>query len=337
MKRFALGFLKILAGFIVLLVCLYVILYFVYGGTYTVNKTVAQDPSIPHISANGATFHAETFGSDTNQVVIVLHGGPGNDYRYLLDLKRLSESYFVVFYDQRGTGLSPRVPKEELTVENMVEDLHAIVKYYGKGQKINIIGHSWGGMLASAYMGRYPETIHKLVLAEPGPLTPSFAKQYEPKVDVNWALIKHVAKCYFQSLHVEEIDDQAQADYFFAAFATDTTISDHPLRGYFCDNNIRNANFAHWRFSGVTSYQLMMQGMQGEKENMNFVKGIENFENKILFLAGDCDVLIGPDFQREQRKLFKQTELVVIPQAGHMMFSDQPEACIHAVTTYFEE
>ena len=76
MKRFALGFLKILAGFIVLIVCLYVILYFVYSGTYTVNKTVAQDSSIPHISANGATFHAETFGSDTNPVVIVLHGGP---------------------------------------------------------------------------------------------------------------------------------------------------------------------------------------------------------------------------------------------------------------------
>ncbi|MCB0497367.1 MAG: hypothetical protein KDC79_14595 [Cyclobacteriaceae bacterium] len=76
MKRFAIWFLKILIGLLVLLASLYVILYFAYSGTYTVQKTVAQNPSIPHITVNNATFHAETFGSDTNPVVIVLHGGP---------------------------------------------------------------------------------------------------------------------------------------------------------------------------------------------------------------------------------------------------------------------
>lgn len=252
-------------------------------------------------------------------------------------MKQLSENYFVVFYDQRGTGLSPRVPAEELTKENMIEDLHSIVTYYGKGKKVHLIGHSWGGMLASAYLGRYPETVDKIVLAEPGPLTPEFAKKYEPKVEVSWELVRHLAKCYFQSLHVEEIDDQAQADYFFMAFATDTTVKDHPLKGYFCDNDIRNANFDHWRFSGVTSYQLMMKGMEGDKETMNFVDGVSQFKDKILFLAGDCNILIGPAFQQEQRKLFNQTELVVIPDAGHMMFSEQPDACIAAINAYFED
>lgn len=335
MKKIFLIVAKSLIGLATSLLGLYIILYFVYSGNYSVSKTISQDSSIPHITLNNVTFHAETFGSDTNQVVIVLHGGPGNDYKYLLDLKPLSEKYFLVFYDQRGTGLSPRVPAEELTKENMIEDLHSIVEHYGKGQKVNIVGHSWGGMLASAYLGKYTETVNKIVLAEPGPLTPEFAKQYQPEITLSWELISHLTKSYFKSLHVEDIDDQAQGDYFFATFATDTNVKEHPLVGYFCDQNIKNANFDHWRYSATTSYELMMKGMSGDMQSMNFVKGVKNYTEKVLFLAGECNILIGPEFQKEQMKLFNKTELIVIPNTGHFMFGEQPEASLEAIESYF--
>ena len=337
MKNILKVIIKVIIGITASILGLYIVLYFANSGDYAVNKTISQDKSIPHITLNDVTFHAETFGIDTNQVVIVLHGGPGNDYKYLLDLKALAKNYYVVFYDQRGTGLSPRVPAEQLTKENMIEDLHSIVEHYGNGNKVNIIGHSWGGMLGSAYLGKYPETVNKIVLAEPGPLTPEFAQQYEPQVTLSWELISHLVKSYFRSLHVEEIDEQAQTDYFFATFATDTNVSDHPLAGYFCDQNISNANFNHWRYSGTTSYELMMKGMSGDMQTMNFVKGVDQYKEEILFLAGECNILIGPDFQKEQLKLFNNTELVVIPNAGHFMFSEQPEACVETIEKYFKE
>jgi len=339
MKKILLRLAKVLASLIGLLVVVYIILYLITSGEYKVSKTVAQDSSIPHITLNDVTFHAETFGSDTNQVVIILHGGPGNDFRYLLDLKKLSNNYFVAFYDQRGTGLSPRVPAEELTKENMIEDLHSIVEYYGKGNKVNIIGHSWGGLLGSAYLGRYPETVNKIVLAEPGPLTPERAKQFATKSqpDLSWELLTHVTKSYFRSLHVEKIDDQARSDYFYTAFATDTTVSNHPLAGYFCNQDVSKADFQYWRWNGTTSYEIMMKGMQGDMLTMNFVKGVENYKEKILFLAGQCNILIGPKFQEEQIKLFHNTQMAIIPDAGHFMFSEQPEKCIEVIDTYFKE
>ena len=169
-----------------LLVILFITFYISTMGNYEVAKTVEQDPSIPHIKIQNYIFHAETFGNDTNEVVIVLHGGPGNDYRYLLSLKALADDYFVVFYDQRGTGLSPRVDVKEHTIENMINDLNNIIDYYAQGRKVHIIGHSWGAMLASGYIGEYPSKVDKVVLAEPGILTSEKAAEFARNSEVEY-------------------------------------------------------------------------------------------------------------------------------------------------------
>src|SRR5688500_337754 len=76
-----------------------------------VPKTVDQDLSLPSINVNGAMLHSEAFGHPDSTIVVVIHGGPGSDYRDLLISKSLAdEGYRVVFYDQRGSGLSQRFP-----------------------------------------------------------------------------------------------------------------------------------------------------------------------------------------------------------------------------------
>lgn len=321
------------------MVLLYVTFYLLAWGDYHVAPTVEHDANIPHLTLDGVTMHVETFGSDTNEVVIVLHGGPGNDYRYLLDLKALSDQYFVVFYDQRGTGLSPRVPAEELTVESLIKDLNNIADHFGKGRKVNIIGHSWGGMLATAFIARHPEVVDKLVLAEPGPLTQEMANNYnaEMQLSLSFELLVHLGKCYFKSLHVEEIDDQARGDYFFQTFAMDTTVSDHPLAGYFCNKDINKLNLDFWRHSGTSSYQIMFKSMQDAEEKMNLAVGAEAFQNKILMIAGECNELVGPEFQEKQMSLFHDIEMKIIQNTGHFMFGEQPEQSMMFIREYFSE
>lgn len=318
---------------------LYATLYFVYSGEYKVAETVEQDLSIPHITLDDITFHAETFGSDTNHMVVVIHGGPGNDYKYLLDLKGLSDEYFVVFYDQRGTGLSPRVPAEQHTKENMIEDLYRIVKYYGKGKKVKIIGHSWGGMLATAYAGRYPDTIDKLVLSEPGPLSPVVAKEFAAKFqpESSWVFLSHVIKSYFQSLHVNEIDDQARSDYFFQAFTSLSDSENNPMAGYFCNKDMSKAKFEKWRFSWTSYTELTLTHMQGDFSGIDFGKDAKNFKDKVLILVGSCNILIGEEFQKKQLQLFNNAEIVVIDDTGHFMFDEKPEECMAAIKNYFDD
>lgn len=343
MKKILKVTVKSLLVIIGLLIILFVTFYLSTMGNYEVAKTVEQDLSIPHIKIKNTIFHTETFGDDTNEIVIVLHGGPGNDYRYLLSLKVLADDYFVVFYDQRGTGLSPRVDIEEHTMENMLSDLNNIIDYYAQGRKVHIIGHSWGAMLASGYVGKYPSKVDKVVLAEPGILTSEKAIEFIELVnpDFSFSFLWHMGKCWFQSLHVDGPDEQAAQDYFFTAFvlnADPSLFKKHPFSKYYCDQDLKNASLEYWRYSYLSNKTIFQSGIDEEgKMQIDLVSGVENFKNKVLFLAGECNTLIGEEYQKDHMKYFKNAEMVVIKNAGHTMFGEQPEESIGAVRRYFKE
>lgn len=334
---------KLLLELIALLLTLFIIFYFETKGDYKMPKTVEQDISIPHLKIEGTMFHLETFGNDTNEVVIVLHGGPGNDYRYLLDLKELADDYFVVFYDQRGTGLSPRVPADELTLENMIKDLNNIIKYFSPDRKVNIIGHSWGGMLASGYLAQYPEKVHKIVLAEPGMLTSEKAEEFMEKFkpEFSFRFLWHAGKCWFESLHVDEPDDQAAGDYFFMALAFNASpelFNNHPMSKYFCNQDIETASIDFWRYSSLANKTILMSAFDNDGNiNLDLVTGVEKFPHKVLFLISECNQLIGEEFQKDHIEYFNKAEMVIIKNAGHSMIGEQPQDCLVAIRKYFNE
>src|SRR4051794_36556546 len=145
--------------------------YLAYSGQYTVPATTTDNPALPSRNIGGYRYHLEVFGLPTRPVVVVVHGGPGGDYRYLLPLQALSDEYQVVFYDQRGSGLSPRVPDEQLGFEQSVEDLDAVINSVSPHAPVRVVGHDWGATLAAAYLERHPEHVTHVVLAEPPFLT----------------------------------------------------------------------------------------------------------------------------------------------------------------------
>jgi proline iminopeptidase len=311
--------------------------YVLTFGDYAVPKTVAQDPTIPHLTINGATFHAETFGDSKNPVVIALHGGPGGDYRSILALQALSDQYFVVFFDQRGAGLSPRVNPEEITLASAVADLDAIVEHYGAGRKVNLVGHSWGAMLASLYIGQHPEKVDHAVLAEPGFLTPEFAEVWA-KATANPSspgMLYHFVTTKFEALHVNGPDDQAADDYFGYQMSQYQG-SDHPQTGYFCEGRGPEEG-GIWRFGAKAAQSMFWQAVDADGNfTLNLVNGVDRFTNLVLFMASACNTVIGVEWQEQQMAYFPNAELAVIPGAGHELFAENPEASIAAVRAYLD-
>jgi proline iminopeptidase len=328
---------KITMAIVVGLVALFTLFYVLTLGDYAVAETVAQDPSIPHITIDEVTYHAETFGDPANPVVIVLHGGPGSDYRSLLPLQALSDQYFVVFFDQRGTGLSPRVNPEEITIASALTDLDSIVDYYGNGRKVNLVGHSWGAMLASAYLGQYPEKVDHAVLAEPGFLTAEFAEEWAKATAIHLSpgLLYHFMKTKFESLHVKGPDAHASDDYFAYQWSMYQG-SDNPQAGYRCAGGGPGEGDS-WRPGARVADRFFQQAVDADGNfNISLVDGVERFTNKVLFMTGECQKVIGVEWQKRQMEFFPNAELTVIPDAGHEMFTENPEASITAVREYLD-
>jgi proline iminopeptidase len=95
---------------------------------------------------------------------IVLHGGFGSDMSYMLDVANgLESKHRFVFYDQRGSLRSP-CNAEDVSFAKHVEDLELLRKEM-RLEKVTIIAHSAGCLLACAYLQQHPEHVRRLVLA----------------------------------------------------------------------------------------------------------------------------------------------------------------------------
>lgn len=118
------------------------------------------------LTAEGFTLHCTLSGSG-DRVLLGLHGGPGGSGGdYLEPLHRLAgPDRTVVTFDQLGTGASELPPHDyEWTVARAVADVDAVRRHLA-AERVDLLGHSWGGMLALQYALDHPDHLGRLVLS----------------------------------------------------------------------------------------------------------------------------------------------------------------------------
>jgi proline iminopeptidase len=128
-----------------------------------------KSPSIEENSSgmlhiNGTDLFYKTIGH--GDPLIIVHGGPVLDHSYFLpQLESLSENYQLIFYDQKVSGRSSiEVDSATMTLDGFAEDIESIRKAF-KLDKVNLLGHSWGGLIAMTYAIKYNEHLNKLILS----------------------------------------------------------------------------------------------------------------------------------------------------------------------------
>ena len=301
------------------------------SGCVRMPKTAAQDSSIAHLMLNDHHFHYQTQGDTSNPVVIVLHGGPGADSRYLTPLLQLSDEYFVVLYDQLGTGLSERVPSEQISVDTFVRDLDAFVNHFGKGEPVYLVGHSWGAMLGSRYTGQYPQKVRGLVLAEPGFIEykQMQALQKEaggPSISVILSLTKAWLSQWFATG-----DEYAKSDYF-----AQQAILSFQAPSELCDGKLPPMELYRFGYSNFEATIGKVMSDETFAHSLHFAEGMDQYPHAVLMLTGGCNKLTGYDYQNQFLPYYQSAELKVVPNAGHFLFNEQPELAIELIKEHFQ-
>lgn len=287
--------------------------------------TLSEDHSLPSLELGGYPFHCQIFGHQHTHTLLVLHGGPGGDSRYLLPLQGLARTYRVVFYDQRGCGLSPRTAISELSLPQYLQDLDAFVEHVSPKGPVSLLGHSWGGFLALQYLIRYPQKIHKLILAE----------AFIPDLQTNARLFFHnlqptiLKKLWLankESLTIKSADAHARKDYFFGLVLRESN------PGYDC--SYKPSEHPLWR-AGYLAHMGLSWGLSSKLAEKKLSK-LRFPPEKMLLLASTCNFLLGVAYQQRLRKKLGHPDLRQIPDTGHYLFTDNPEACREAVKRFLD-
>lgn len=115
------------------------------------------------MTSDGTTLHISKSGQGLP--CVFLHGGPGYwSYPFEQTAGPFLESFMEMHYlDQRGCGRSSLAPGGDYSLKRLLSDLEEI------RQKLNIdkwivMGHSFGGILATNYAKQYPNSVLSLIL-----------------------------------------------------------------------------------------------------------------------------------------------------------------------------
>jgi pimeloyl-ACP methyl ester carboxylesterase len=137
-----------------------------------------------YIEANGIKLHVVMAGPKDEQPVLLLHGFPEFWRGWLKQIEPLADAgYRVIVPDQRGYNLSDK-PKgaKAYTLDKLAGDVLALVNALGY-EKVNLIGHDWGGLVAWAFATWHPNRLRKLgILNAPHPaVTLNFLRRGDPE------------------------------------------------------------------------------------------------------------------------------------------------------------
>jgi proline iminopeptidase len=109
--------------------------------------------------------YSKAFGNPKNTPVLFLHGGPGYNaagFEVSTAQELANNGFYVIVYDRRGEGRSIDV-NAQFTFQQTFDDIDSILKKYSL-KKVNLMGHSFGGIIATLYTEKYPEKVNTLEL-----------------------------------------------------------------------------------------------------------------------------------------------------------------------------
>ena len=287
------------------------------------------------VDSHGMLIYYNSFG--TGKPLVIAHGGPGASHDYFLPyLLPLARSHRMVFIDERGSGKSEKLENPSgYTVEAMVEDIESVRTALGLG-KIDLLGHSCGGVIAQAYALKYQENLAHLVLCSTFHSTKEMNGVFRQMLDkMTPELRSRIQKLESSGLygHGKVFEKNRYTDEYMAAAWGE---------GYFpyLYQNHPDPNYSPTA-SGNISWDLYrtMWGSNGEfvidgnLTSVEYAGKLGTIHVPTLITAGDNDEC-SPALAREMNGLIPGSKLVILPKSGHMTFVDQPGMFINAVNDF---
>jgi proline iminopeptidase len=287
------------------------------------------------VDAGGVLIYYKALGN--GEPLVVVHGGPGASHDYFLPyLLPLAKSNRLIFIDERGSGRSQKLEDPSgYTVENMVEDVEDLRVALGLG-KINLLGHSYGGVLAEAYALKYQEHISHLILCSTFHSTKQLNDVFvQMKASMAPELRARIDKMEQAGLfgNGKEYEKRRYTtDYMVAAWGEGYfpyLYGKHP-DPTFDPAAMGNMSWDLYRTMWGSHGEFVVDG---NLTSVEYADRLGTIKVPTLITVGDHDE-VAPSIAQDMNAKIPGSKLVVLPDSGHMTFVDQPELFLKTVDEF---
>lgn len=279
--------------------------------------------------AKAQNIYIKTYGNEKNKTIIFIHGGPSGNatlFEGTTAQKLADQGFYVIAYDRRGEGRSAD-PDAKFTYEEAFQDLNSIYKKYHL-KKAVLLGHSFGGLVATLYTNKYPQNVSALVLA--GAL---FSQQetYDHILNSIKKIHKGDSKTLNKIAYVEKLDknsagyrkhcfDLASDENYFKmpkpTKASKKLYADYEA-GEFYKTNIRNKN------APLVFYQ---NEKQNNIDSKPFLKKIKAAGVPIYGIYGKEDGVFSLAQINSLKAITGEKHFAFLDNCSHYLFVDQQAA-----------
>jgi proline iminopeptidase len=294
----------------------------VFGVTMPATAAPAAEKGGKTFETDGVTIYFEEIGGGAGLPVVIVNGGPGFDHTYLHcsdAWDRLSSKRKVVFYDQRGNGRSSELkPGQSCLLADQIADLDALRAQLGV-EKIDLLGHSWGGYLVMAYAARHPERVAHLMIVDSA----------APKIQDTVFLFKNI---YPETVAREE-------GLAFAVELGDAKAIGDDLREYlsmiFYSPAARDAMLA--KFDPSAYHQSVNKSIWNDLQRFDLNPELPKFKFPTLVVTGRYDFNVAPSVAWAIHHAIPGSELAIFEKSGHLPQCEESAGFAERLETFLSK
>lgn len=290
---------------------------------------------------NGQTLYSKAYGNIDNPAIIFIHGGPsGNSTLFEATTAQIlaDKGFYVIVFDRRGEGRSID-STATFTYQEAFIDINKIYQIY-KIEKANLIGHSFGGLVATLYADKYPEKVKSLILA--GAL---FSQQ-----DSYTHILKSVRYIYQiknDTLMLKKVDEVEKLNKNFAEYRKGCyELADK--NGFFeMPNPTKNADKLRQEYKTSEFYKTNIRNNQApvlfyKNESLTNIdtkpvlRELKNKGLKLFAAYGKQDRIFSIFQINDIRKIVGKGNFKIIDNCSHYLFVDQQKTFIENIEKWIK-
>lgn len=277
-----------------------------------------------YYTVNGAKLYTVTVGK--GEPLLIIPGGPGSShpgYRRF-DSLTVNSNIQVVYYDAFGRGKSDTAKDiKEYSIERDIEDVEGLRKAMHL-DKISLLGHSYGSVVAQGYALKYPEHTKRLIIANG---FHSYIMWQENDDNCNHEIKENYPEVWDTLMQLREqgyvsSDAVCQKIYGRVPYGF--------LYAYNPDNFISRGSKPYPNsFNSRLYYQMV--GKDGDFivgndiGNFDYRKELKNLKMPVLIIAGRYDRVAVPSMQVKYKEYCPQAQFVMFEHSGHNPQVEEPE------------